>query len=211
MRAEANEPRRRGRRPAGEDTRALILDAARAEFTAHGYEKTSGRAVARAAGVDPALVRHYFANKGELFAAVFVPLGINPMSRISELAPAGPEALAQGILRTVLSVWDTPLGRQRLRPIFAGLISADPKLSFFRDFLVRRVLGTVVEKIDVDHAELRVNLMASQIIGVLVAKVLLEIEPLASMDHESVVRMVGPSLVRYLTEPYEALAADLGE
>jgi len=205
---ESVEPRRRGRRPAGEDTRALILDAARAEFTEHGYDKTSGRAIARAAGVDPALVRHYFGSKGELFAAVFVPMGINPMKRIAQLAPQGPEALAEGILRTVLAVWDTPQGRKRLRPIFAGLISADPKLGFFRDFLVGRILGTVVEHLDVDNAELRVNLMASQIIGVLVAKVLMEIEPLASADHETIVRIVRPTLVRYLTEPIETLAAD---
>lgn len=208
MRAEPSEPRRRGRRPAGQDTRELILEAARAQFAEHGFDRTSGRAIARAAGVDPALVRHYFGSKSELFGAVFAPAAIDPLARIAELAPAGPEALAEGILRTVLSVWDSPQGRKRLRPILAGLISADPKLGFLRDFFVKRMLGTIVEKLDVDHAELRVSLMASQILGVLVNKVLLRLDPLASADHESVVRMVTPTLVRYLTEPYETLVGE---
>lgn len=211
MRDEVTEPRRRGRRPAGEDTRELILEAARAQFAEHGFDRTSGRSIARAADVDPALVRHYFGSKSELFGAAFAPSTVDPLARISELAPGGPEALAEGILRTVLSVWDTPQGRKRLRPILAGLISADPKLGFLRDFFVRRMLGTVTEKLDVDHAELRVSLMASQILGVLVAKVLLRLEPLASADHETVVRVVTPTLVRYLTEPYETLAGDAPE
>ena len=206
MRAEGTGPRRRGRRPAGEDTRALILDAARAQFAEHGYDKASGRSIARAAGVDPALVRHYFGSKSELFAAAFVPAGINPMARVAELAPQGPEALAEGILRTALAVWDSPHGSTILRPVFAGLISADPKLRFFREYLVRNVFGTAAKKLDIDHAELRINLMASQVAGVLVTKVLLELEPLASADHDTVVRIVKPTLVRYLTEPYESLA-----
>lgn len=210
MRAEPSEPRRRGRRPAGQDTRELILEAARAQFAEHGFDRTSGRAIARAAGVDPALVRHYFGSKSELFGAVFAPAAIDPLARIAELAPAGPEALAEGILRTVLSVWDSPQGRKRLRPILAGLISLDPKLGFFRDYLTRRVLGNVVEQLDVDHAELRVSLVGSQIVGLLVAKVLIGIEPLASTDHETVVRAMAPTLVRYLTDPYETLVGDAG-
>ncbi len=211
MRTEGTEPRRRGRRPAGEDTRALILDAAKAQFAEHGYDRASGRAIARAAGVDPALVRHYFGTKSELFAAAFVPLGVNPMARVAELAPQGPEALAEGLLRTALAVWDSPQGSKALRPVFAGLISADPKLRFFRDFLVQKVFGGAAKKLDVDHAELRVNLMASQVAGVLVAKVLLGLEPLASADHDTVVRIVKPTLVRYLTEPYETLAGPTPE
>lgn len=205
---EGGASRRRGRRPAGEDTRALILEAATAQFAEHGYDKASGRAIARAAGVDPGLVRHYFASKAELFAAAVMPTGINPLARVSELADAGPEVFAEGIVRTVLEVWDSPSGRKRLRPIFAGLVSADPKLRFFREFLVRKVFSAAATGLEVDHAEERVSLVVSQLAGLLMTKLLLEVEPLASMDHDAVVRRVAPTLVRYLTAPYESLAGE---
>lgn len=208
---EGGASRRRGRRPAGEDTRALILEAASAQFAEHGYDKASGRAIARAAGVDPGLVRHYFASKAELFAAAVMPTGINPLARVSELADAGPEVFAEGIVRTVLEVWDSPSGRKRLRPIFAGLVSADPKLRFFREFFVRQVFGAAVSRLGADHAPERVSLMAAQLVGVLVARVLLQIEPLASMDREAVVRAVAPSMHRYLTEPFETLVGERPE
>lgn len=208
MRAGSGEPRRRGRRPAGQDTRAQILEAAREQFAEHGYDKASGRAIARAAGVDPALVRHYFPSKSELFAAAFMPSAVNPLTRVAHLAGEGPEIFAEGVLRTVLSVWDSPSGRARLRPIFAGLVSADPKLRFFREFLVRKVFSVAATGLEVDHAEERVSLVVSQLAGLLMTKLLLEVEPLASMDHDAVVRRVAPTLVRYLTAPYESLAGE---
>ena len=59
------EPQRRGpgRRPGAADTRGEILAAARSEFAAKGYDASSVRGIAREAGVDPALVHHYFGTK----------------------------------------------------------------------------------------------------------------------------------------------------
>ena len=73
--------RRRGRRPAGEDTRGTILAAARDEFAERGYDGASVRSVARRADVDPALVRHYFRDKSELFAAGMIPEIVPPVVR----------------------------------------------------------------------------------------------------------------------------------
>src|SRR6478735_1566627 len=70
-------PKGRGRRPGGTDTRAVIVDAARRSFAAKGYDKASMRGIAREAGVDPALVHHYFEGKAGLFAATLdVPVDL---------------------------------------------------------------------------------------------------------------------------------------
>src|ERR1700759_1320075 len=61
--------RRRGRRPGGANTRAQLLDAARAEFAERGYEGATVRAIADRAGVDPAMVNHFFGGKDGLFPA----------------------------------------------------------------------------------------------------------------------------------------------
>ena len=68
---------RRGRRPGAPDTRAAILAAARSRFAEHGYAGTTIRAVATDAGVDAALVHHYFGTKDELFLAA-LELPVDP-------------------------------------------------------------------------------------------------------------------------------------
>jgi AcrR family transcriptional regulator len=67
-------PPRRGRRPGSGDTRGEILAAARELFAAHGFERTSMRAIARQVHVDPALVLHYFGTKENVFlSAIELP------------------------------------------------------------------------------------------------------------------------------------------
>ena len=104
---------RRGRRPAGEDTRGLIEEAARAEFAERGYDGTTLRAVARRAGVDAALVHHYFEGKADLFAQAVVLTRVNPGHVVAGLQ--GPsDTLGDRLVRTFLSVWDDPVNGERL-------------------------------------------------------------------------------------------------
>ena len=56
-----------GRRPGRSDTRALILTAALELFAAKGYSGATLRGIAEQADVDPALIHHFFDNKGGLF------------------------------------------------------------------------------------------------------------------------------------------------
>ena len=83
-------PARRGPRPGGTDTKAQILSAAGAVFSRDGYQRGSVRAVAREAGVDPALVRHYFSSKTELFVEALRP-PFDLTSHVQRMAEGDPQ------------------------------------------------------------------------------------------------------------------------
>ncbi|MEV0295352.1 TetR family transcriptional regulator [Nocardia sp. NPDC050710] len=193
-------PTRSGRRPGQSGARAAILAAARARFAQGGFDKTSIRAVAADAGVDPALVHHYFGTKQQLFAAV-VELPVDPEAtlRIIEAAPL--EQLGETILRTIVSVWDSPAGPGIVAMVRSMLTGGDPALA--RTFVMEVVLERVRQRITTpdDDGRLRVSLVGSQMMGVLVARKIIGVEPIASMPIPDLVAMVGPTLQRYLTEP----------
>src|SRR6476661_8008143 len=98
---------RRGRRPGAPDTRAAILASARALFAEHGYAGTTVRAVATAAGVDGALVHHYFGTKQDLFLAA-LELPVDPRVVLAGAVAEGPDTAGDQMLRVFLSVWDDP-------------------------------------------------------------------------------------------------------
>src|SRR5699024_1441317 len=134
----------RGRRAGGGDTRAEILEFARELFAAKGYDGTSVRAVAREAGVDPALVHHYFAGKAALFAEVIgVPRDIE--DKIAA-AVAGPvDGAGERIVRTFLRVWDSPEGRTRFRAMVGAVATHEEAARMLQDFVGRTVLAHLGE------------------------------------------------------------------
>ena len=192
--------RRRGRRPAGEDTRGTILAAARAEFAERGLGGASVRSVARRAGVDPALVRHYFRDKGELFAAGMIPRGIDPAVVAAGLTAAGVEDLGARLLTAVLGIWDAD-GGVAFRVIFSATSAGELEAGALMGYIGREVFGQVARIIPPPDQQLRVSLVVSQVAGLLVARHVLRLEPLASLPVERVVDLVGPVLQRYLTGP----------
>ncbi|MGK8524763.1 TetR family transcriptional regulator [Nocardia asteroides] len=192
-------PTRSGRRPGRSGAREAILAAARARFAEAGFDKTSVRAVATDAGVDPALVHHYFGTKQQLFAAV-VQLPVDPEATLRIIESAPLDRLGESIIRAVVAVWDSPAGPgvvALVRSILAG--SDDPALA--RTFLLEVVLERVRQRIATpeDDGRTRVALVASQMIGVLVGRKIIGVEPLASMPAADLAAAVGPTLQRYLT------------
>ena len=189
---------RTGRRPGNADTRLAILDAARVRFAGTGFDKTSIRAIAADADVDPALVHHYFGNKQQLFATA-VDFPVDPDTTLLAVDAAPLDELGQTIVRAVVTVWDSPAGPgivAMVRSIFAG---GDQNLA--RSFLLQVVLERVRVRIatPADDGRARVSLAASQMVGVLTARKIIALEPLASMPIDAVVDAVGPVVQRYLT------------
>ena len=191
-------PRRRGRRPAGSDARADILDAARAEFAAQGYDATSLRAVARRAGVDPALVHHYFDDKGDLFAAA-QDLPVSPAAQIGALVAGPVDGLGERVVRFFLTTWDAPEGRQRIVALVRSASSHEDAARTLREFLAREVFGRVVASIGSDRPELRGSLVATQLVGLAMARYVVRMPPVADADVDELVAWVGPTVQRYLT------------
>ncbi len=189
--------RPRGRRPAGEDTRAALLDAARVEFTERGFDGATVRAIAQRAAVDPAMVNHWFGGKDALFVAV-MEIPVNPDEIIPRLLDGPPEQLAERILRTFLAVWDAD-GGGALAALVRSVASHDAAARMMREFVSRLIIGRVVSTVAPDRLELRAALCGTQIIGLGMVRYVIRLEPLASADHDTVVTAIAPNLQRYLT------------
>jgi AcrR family transcriptional regulator len=190
---------RTGRRPGNQDTREAILTAARHAFAERGYDGASIRAIATSAGVDPALVLHYFGTKDKLFLeSVGAPL--DPMTVMSEVVVGGVDGIGERIVRTFLSVWDSPRGKAAAA-LFRSAVAHDWSARMLREFLVTQVLRRAMRTLDLDPAEapLRASLVASQISGLAMTRYILRIEPLASAPPEVVVAAIAPTIQRYLT------------
>jgi AcrR family transcriptional regulator len=198
---ERAQPRRRGR-PRGanrDDTKARILAAAAAEFGEHGYEGASIRSIARRAEVDPALVHHYFDDKAALVAEV-VAVPLRP-DRIVQGALEGPiDALGERLLRGVLAAWDAPAVRPAAIVALRSALGQGPVARMLREFLRREIMHRVAARIgDADDAELRAELAASQIVGVIMVRYVLAFEPVASLSDDEIVARVAPAVQWHLT------------
>jgi AcrR family transcriptional regulator len=190
--------RRRGRRSGESGTRDRVLDAARGRFGRHGYDATSIRQVAADAGVDPALVHYFFGTKADLFAAV-VEYPMNPGELVAQLiAEGGTEDLGERLLRLLLRLWD----EQPASPLLAMIRSAsdhEQAATALREFITREVVGRVARAIDADQPELRATLCGSQVVGLVMVRYVIRVEPLASADPDQLVAWIAPTLQRYLT------------
>lgn len=191
---------RRGRRPAGSDTRGAIVAAARAEFAERGYEAASMRSVARRAGVDPALVRHYFPDRGELFAVSVLPAAANPVDVAGRVVAGGLPGVGERLLTEVLELWSGD-GGEGFRAAVGLLAGGVDRPQALLAYLGRTVFEHVGRLVAPDEAPMRIGLMASQVAGLLVMRFVIRLEPVASMPVAELAAFAGPTIDRYLTAP----------
>jgi AcrR family transcriptional regulator len=191
--------RRRGRRPGGADTRAQLLAAARAEFAERGYEGATVRRIAERAGVDPAMVNHWFGGKDALFTASLA-IPVSPAQIQAEVVPGDPEQLGARIVERFLTVWDAT-GGGPLAALLQSVAGHEDAGRMLREFVTNVLVGPIVRAVAPDRLELRGSLMGSQLVGLGMVRYVLELEPLASAEHAVVVAAIAPTLQRYLTGP----------
>jgi len=190
--------RRPGRPPGSSDTRERILGSARTLFARNGFANTSIRAVAAAAGVDSALVHHYFGTKEKLFAAaIHVP--IDPMEVIGQLRDVPVENLGYAIPSMLLPLWDSEAGSGLIATLRSTV--AGSEVNLFRTFIEDLIGVEVGARVDdpAGSGIVRIQFAASQLIGVVMARYILELEPFASLPAETIARTIAPNLQRYLT------------
>lgn len=201
--------RRGGRRPGESSARADILEAARAAFAEHGYDRATIRDIAARASVDPALVMHYFGSKEALFTEA-LELPIRPSEVLARGMAAGRDQLGSTIVRTFLESWDAPETRVRLMAMLRSALTNEAAMGMIRDFLVREVFSPVTEALGVSDAQFRATLVGSQLVGLSVLRYIGRIEPLASASVDDLVAAVGPTVQRYLAEPLSAAGGGTG-
>ncbi|MFJ7155046.1 TetR family transcriptional regulator [Streptomyces sp. NPDC101118] len=197
-------PRRRGRpsraeADSGPGTQERIRLAAREEFAERGYDKTSVRGVAKAAGVDPALVHHYFGSKDELFAAA-VETSIEPALLVPAILGQGPDGVGERLARYFLGVWENPVTRAPMLAVIRSALTHEAAAKVLRNLVLRKLLERVAADLKVPDPTFRAELAASHMIGIAMLRYVVQVEPLASADPEQIVAMVAPTLQRYLTE-----------
>ncbi|SDZ31188.1 transcriptional regulator, TetR family [Herbiconiux ginsengi] len=187
----------------------MILEAATAEFSAHGYDAVSMRAVARRAGVDPALLHHYFDDKAALFTeSIGAP--VRPDRVLAEVLRGPRDQVGEALVRILLTTLDSEPAQGRVLGIIATALRQPFAAGILRQFLVREVLHQVAQEFGDDagdDGELRATLAASQIVGLIVARYGLRVEPLASAPVDELVRRVGPVIQWHLAGDPEGIAA----
>jgi len=180
-----------------------VLAAARAAFAERGFDGATIRGIAADAGVDPALVHHYFGSKDQLFlAAIEAPA--NPADLLPEVLAAGRDELGAAVVRLLLKVWDGPMRPAGLA-LVRSAVGNEWTAKLLREFLVTQVLRRVVATLDIPAAEREVRgaLVASQLIGIVMARYVLRVEPLASASPQWLVAAIGPNVQQYLTGDLE--------
>jgi AcrR family transcriptional regulator len=174
---------------------------AREEFSAHGYDRTSVRSIGKAAGVDAALVHHYFGTKEQVFAAA-IEVSFAPAADLPEAVAVGdPADMGERAARFFLRVWEDPATREPLLAVVRSALTNETAAAVFRELVGRMVLARFAGEVDAPDAELRVQLAASQLVGLVILRHVVRVEPLASAQPEQLVRIVAPTLQHYLTAP----------
>jgi AcrR family transcriptional regulator len=202
-----NDPSRKrpGRPPGTSDTRDRILENARELFARNGIGNTSIRAIAAASGVDSALVHHYFGTKEQLFAAA-VHIPIDPMQIIGPMREVPVEELGLTLPSLLLPLWDSQMG-SGLIATMRSLLAGDD-VGLIRSFLQDVISVEVGSRVDEPpgSGRIRVQFVASQLVGIVMARYILELEPFKSLPVEQIAQTIAPTLQRYLTGELPGLA-----
>ena len=196
-----NKPRTRGRPRGTTTTKADILAGARQRFLERGYDGVTLRAVAADAGVDVALISYYFGSKKGLFGAAMA-LGANPALLLAGELQGPLNSLPERVIRTVLRVWDDPVSGPTLRAFLDGIVR-DPQVArIFGEMMEQEMIPAIAGRLGGGaEASRRASLVTSQLGGMILSRYVIRIEPLASMTHQEIARIMAPGMRAVLLGP----------
>lgn len=189
--------RRRGRRPGGTDTREALLNAAREVFIEQGFDGATVRTIAGRAGVDAAMVNHWFGGKDGLFAEAVLKLPFKPQEIIEILVASPADEIGETIVRTFLSRWDES-GGGVFTALVRSIASHEEAAAMLRDFFFKHVFKGVIGKYAPDNHDFRATLIATQLVGLGMVRYVARFEPLASADIDMIAPAIAPTLQRYV-------------
>jgi AcrR family transcriptional regulator len=187
-----------GRRAGSPDTRAEILEAARRQFAANGYDRATMRAIAADAGVDPSLIHHYFGTKDRLFATS-IDLSGSAGEALDAVLGEGGEDLGRRLAETFFTVWEQEEARTSLLGILRSATGGEDRAVLaFRQFLTSVLLERIAPKIEGESRQLRALLMASHLVGVAMTRYVMRLEPIASVSVAEIIDLVAPRIQSYV-------------
>jgi len=193
--------KRRGRRQGEPVSRDAVLAAAKQRFATEGYEKTTLRAIAQDAHVDPSMVLYLFGSKEALFRES-LRLILDPAVLVAALtgeADDDPD-IGTRMVRMYLRIWETPDTAASMRAMLQSATSNSDAHEAFRGFMQNYVLTAVSGVLGGgEQARLRAMLAASQLVGTAMLRYIIEVPPLATLSAEEVAALIAPTVTRYLT------------
>lgn len=192
--------RHAGRRPGTTETRDDILDAARRIFAEKGYDGATIRGIAAEAGVNPALVHHFFGTKQQVFVAA-LDFPLEPAEVIQRIATGPREEIGRRIVRLFLAMWDDPASHASLLALLRSVTTNEQRAAMFKQFIEAALLSRLTAALMIP--EERVAAGMAQIVGLAIVRYVIRVEPLASLDGEEIVRLVAPAIQRSLDGPQE--------
>lgn len=191
---------RTGRRPGRPETRAAVLQAARASFASRGYVGTRLRDVADEADVDVALVAYFFGAKDRLFSAA-MELPFDPADVVAAVLDGPRDGVPRRMLERFLGVWDAPGAADPLVALVRSAATHEPAADLLREFVHHGVIGPLLERLAVDERERRSSLVAAQLLGLVLVRYVVRVEPLASDDRGTVVAALEPVMAQHVFGP----------
>ena len=196
--------RRRGRRQGEPVSRDAVLRAAKHRFAVEGYEKTTLRAIASDAHVDPSMVLYLFGSKAELFRES-LRLIIDPDVLVAAMSE-GDDDIGTRMVRTYLGIWENPDTATSMVAMLQSATSNSDAHDAFRGFMQSYVLTAVSDVLGGgEQARLRAMLAATNLVGTAILRYVMRVAPLATLPRDDVVKLVAPAVTRYLTADAEEL------
>jgi AcrR family transcriptional regulator len=181
-----------------DDVKRAVLDTARGLYARQGYVNTTIKGVAAAAGVGPDLIRRYYNNREQLFAAA-MRLPTDPATAVAQLLAPGVEGLAERLVRVMLRMLSEQETRDQIALMVRDGAKATKAVAALREFIESVFVDKVAAVLGVPDARMRVTLAISYIMGVAGSRYVLRMEPLASASEDEVVRLVAPAVQVALT------------
>jgi len=188
-------------------SRDVVLAAAKTRFAAEGYEKTTLRSIADDAHVDPSMVLYLFGSKADLFKEA-LRLIVDPVNLVDALT-GGPDDdpdIGTRMMRAYLRIWESPDTGPSMVAMLQSATSNSDAHEAFRTFMQNYVLTAVSGVLGGgEQARLRAMLAASQLVGVAVLRFVMKVPPLATLSDDELIRLIAPTVTRYLTADAEEL------
>ena len=166
-------------------TEARILDAAAQLFLTAGYDRTTIRAVAAAAGVDAGLVMHYFGTKQELYRRV---IDAAPVPEVTGTPEEAAEQILAGLADRLASAPVASLA------LFRSMLT-NPEAASAASAGIARYEAQIAQAIPADDADLRAAIISAMTLGIVVSRHLVKSDVLAAADPAQVIRLLRPCVL----------------
>lgn len=173
-----------------DQTKAVILAAARERFAESGYEAATIRAIAADANIDPSMVMRYFGNKDQLFAAA-AEFDLH----FPDLSDLTPDELGRALVEHFLKRWEDD---DALVVLLRSATTNAEAAQRMKDIFAAQLLPAIGKFVP-DDAPRRAGLIATQVLGMALCRFVLRLPPVVAMTREELVEWLAPTLQRYAT------------